>query len=325
MTKKNDYYDLLGVSRGASPEEIKKHYRKLAMKYHPDQNKEDPKAEERFKKINEAYAVLSDPQKKKQYDTFGSDRFHQRYRQEDIFQGFDIGDILKDFGFSSDDIFSSLFGRGRGRRKHRPGTRNPFASQGMNYQDIFGASSPFGSGGGSPRGENQQAELLVTLEECAQGAQKNVVLTRGGRKETLSVKVPPGTQAGQKLRLAGKGGPGTPGGAAGDLILTVRQQPHPVFRPEGSDLFLEGEIKYSEALLGTVLEVPTLLEGPRRVRVPAGTGPGAKIRLRGMGLPLPKGKGKGRGDAFITLKIQVPGKLTRKQKKIAEEMAREGL
>jgi len=326
MAQQEDYYRVLGVARNATPEEIKKQYRKLAMAHHPDRNKGNPSAEERFKRINEAYAVLSDPQKRQQYDTFGSDRFHQRYRQEDIFRGFDIGDILKDFGFSTDDIFTSMFGRGRGARKRRPGARPPFSAPGGNAHDMFGGSSPFGAGpAASPRGADQQADVPVTLEQCARGDLMTVTVTRAGRRETLSVKVPPGTQDGQRLRLSGKGDPGPPGGPPGDLYLTVRLQPHELFVPKGSDLYVEREIRYSEALLGTVLEVPTLLDGPRRVRVPAGTRPGARIRLRGMGLPLPKGQEEGRGDAYLTLRIAVPEKLTRKQKKIAEEMAREGL
>jgi len=325
MERKEDYYRLLGVSKNATPEEIKKQYRKLAMKYHPDRNKGNAEAEERFKKINEAYAVLSDPEKKKKYDTFGSERFHQRFRQEDIFQGFDIGDILKDFGFSTDDVFSSMFGRGRGRRKQRTAPRNPFASQGAHFQDMFAGSSPFDRRDVPHHGAHRHAEIEVSLEELARGAHKTVVLSHAGQRETLSVKIPPGTLPGQKLRLAGKGesGTGGAGGVTGDLYLNVRAQAHPVFRPEGYDLHLEREIKVSEALLGTVLEVPTLLEGPRRVRVPAGTRPGARIRLPGMGLP--RAKGGGAGDAFLSVKLQVPSKLTAKQRKIVEDLAREGL
>jgi len=325
MARNDDYYRVLGVSRSATPEEIKKQYRKLAMAHHPDRNKGNPQAEEQFKRINEAYAVLSDPQKKRQYDTFGSDRFHQQYRQEDIFRGFDIGDILKDFGFSTDDVFASMFGRGRGARKRRPGSRGPFSTSGRNAHDMFGGGSPFGAHSGRPRGTDQQADLPVTLEDCARGAQMTVTVTRGGRRENLTVKVPPGTLDGQRLRLSGKGEPGPAGSPPGDLYLTVRLQPHEIFAPKGRDLYLEREIRYSEALLGTVLEVPTLLEGTRRVRVPAGTRPGARIRLRGMGLPVPEAQGGGCGDAFLSLRIQVPAKLSRKQKKLAEEMAREGL
>ena len=325
MKRKEDYYQLLGVAKKATSEEIKKQYRKLAMQVHPDRNKGNAEAEERFKQINEAYAVLSDPGKRKKYDTYGSERFHQRFRQEDIFQGFDIGDILKDAGFSTDDIFSSMFGRGRGRGKQRAAPRNPFASQGAGFQDIFGASSPFGRQAAPHHGAHRQAEIEVSLEELVRGAHKTVLLSHAGQRETLSVKIPPGTLPGQKLRLAGKGEAGGAGAGAvpGDLYLTVRAEAHPVFRPEGHDLYLEREIRISEALLGTVLEVPTLLEGPRRVRVPPGTRPGARIRLSGMGLP--RAKGAGKGDAFLSVKLEVPSKLTTKQRKLVEELAREGL
>ncbi len=326
MAPPKDYYRILGVEKNASPEEIKKQYRKLAMEYHPDRNREDVKAEEKFKDLNEAYAVLSDPKKRKQYDTFGSTGFHQRFSQEDIFQGFDIGDILKDFGFSTDDVFGSMFGRGKrggGRAGRRQ--RSPFGTgQGFDFQDIFGRTGPQGFGTQPPpKGSDRTTEIGITLEEAARGAKKNITLTAGGKRETLSVKIPPGIHDGNRLRLAGKGDPGPSGAPPGDLYIVVRLQPHPVFRREGNHLHTDKEIRYSEALLGTTIEVPSLLEEPRQVKVPAGTQPGAKIRLQGMGLP---GMGNSEnGDAFVTLKVSVPKKLNSRQKKLAEELAKEGL
>jgi len=326
MAAAKDYYSILGVAKNATPDVIKKQYRKLAMEYHPDRNKGNKQAEEKFKDINEAYAVLSEPKKRKQYDTFGSARFHQRFSQEDIFQGFDIGDILKDLGFTTDDVFGSMFGRGRrggGRTGRRQ--RSPFgAGQGFDFQDIFSQTGRQGFGTQqAAKGSDRTTELKITLEEAASGAKKSVTLTAAGKRQALNVKIPAGIHDGNKLRLAGKGDPGPPGTPPGDLYLVVRVQPHPVFRREDNHLHLERKIKLSEALLGTTIDVPTLLEKPRKVKVPPGTQPGAKIRLPGMGMP---GRGdKKQGDAYVPLRISVPKKLNKRQKKLAEELAEEGL
>jgi curved DNA-binding protein len=326
MATEKDYYKILGVARDATPEALKKQYRKLAMEYHPDRNKGNKEAEEKFKDINEAYAVLSDPQKRKQYDTFGSTRFRQRFSQEDIFQGFDIGDVLKDFGFTTDDIFGSIFGRGRrGGRKTGRRQRSPFgAGQGFDFQDIFGSSGHPGFGVQQPaRGSDLTTEIRITLEEAARGVQKSITLSAGGKSQTLNVKVPAGVSDGKRLRLSGKGDPGPSGTPPGDLYLVVRVEPHPLFRREKEDLHLEKEIRLSEALLGTTIEVPTLLEETRKVRVPPGTQPGAKIRLRELGMPA-MGSGAP-GDAYVTVRVSVPKKLNKRQKELAEELAREGL
>lgn len=326
MAAEKNYYGILGVAKNATPEAIKKQYRKLAMEYHPDRNKGDKEAEEKFKRINEAYAVLSDSKKRQQYDTFGSAKFHQRFSQEDIFQGFDIGDILKDFGFTTDDVFGSMFGRGRrggGRTGRRQ--RSPFgAGQGFDFQDIFNQTNRQGFGAQQPaKGPDQTTDLKVTLEEAAHGAKKSVSLSSAGKRQALNVTIPAGIRDGNKLRLAGKGAPGPPGTPPGDLYLVVRLQPHPVFRREDNHLHLDREIKLSEALLGTTIEVPTLLDKPRKVKVPAGTQPGAKIRLPGMGMP---GRGNSNpGDAYVSIRIKVPKKLNKRQKKLAEQLAEEGL
>ena len=320
MNRTKEYYQVLGVNKNAPPDEIKKKYRKLALKYHPDRNKGNSEAEERFKEINEAYAVLSDPEKKKQYDMFGSAKFHQRFNQEDIFRGFDIGDILKDFGFSTDDVFSSMFGRQRGRqRTYQRRAQGPFGAQGGPFQDIFGASAQRPAAGGA----DLSLEVTITLEEAAKGISKTISLKRRGKREKLAVKIPAGTAEGKKLRLARKGEPGPQGTPPGNLYITVHVQPHPLFRREGDDTYLEQEIRVSQALLGTTVEVPTLLDGPRRLRVPPGTQAGTRIRLRGLGLPH-MGK-ESRGDAYVSLKVSVPKKLNEQQKKLVEELAREGL
>ena len=322
MAAEKDYYSILGVAKNATPESIKKKYRKLAMEYHPDRNKGDKQAEEKFKNINEAYAVLSDPKKRKQYDTFGSAKFHQRFSQEDIFQGFDIGDILKDFGFTTDDVFGSMFGRGRkggGRTGRRQ--RSPFgAGQGFDFQDIFSQTGGQGFGAQpAAKGADRTTELTITLEEAASGAQKSVTLAAAGKSQAFTVKIPAGIRDGNKLRLAGKGDPGHPGTPPGDLYLVVRIQPHPVFRREEDHLHLEKEIKLSEALLGTTIEVPTLLEKPRKVKVPAGTQPGETIRLKGKGVQDLAGRRK--GDLFIKVLVRTPENLTKEQRALLAKLA----
>jgi len=325
MAGSKDYYRILGVDKNVTPEALKKKYRQLALKYHPDRNKGDKAAEEKFKEISEAYAVLSDANKRKQYDTFGSDQFHQRFSQEDIFRGFDLGDILRDFGFSGGDLFENLFGRTRrprGKKGYRA-QQSPFGGEGHGFQDFFGGSQPFGTGPQTdPRGVDVSAELTISLEEAARGTTKNITVSRGVRRENLSVKIPAGIADGRKLRLAGKGEPG-PGGGVGDMYLTVRLQEDPVFRRENDDLHIEKEIRLSDALLGTTIEVATLLDGIRKVRVPPGTSPGSKIRLRGMGMPLMDGSG--RGDAYVAIRIALPKSLSKQQRKLVEELAREGL
>ena len=327
-----DYYQTLGVSKQSSDEEIKKAYRKLAMKYHPDRNKGDKEAEERFKKINEAYAVLSDKEKRKQYDMFGAAGFSQRFSQEDIFRGFDIGDIFGDTGFGTDDILGQIFGSGRrGRRRSSPfgGGTNPFGGRGQRAADPF--SGMFG--GGSPYGRTAQRaaqpapvsmELTVTLEEAAFGAEKRVSYSIGGRQEEVTVKIPAGIQEGKKLRLAGKGAPGAAGRGAGDLFLKVVIARHPIFTREGDDLHMEKKIKYSQAILGATIEVPTLEPGRKvKAKVTTGAQCNSKIRLKGLGIK--RLSGKGSGDLYVKLVTAVPKKPTRAQQKAAEELAKAGL
>ncbi len=325
MAQETDYYKILGVDKNATLDEIKKKYRQLALKYHPDRNKGSKEAEEKFKSINEAYAVLSDPEKRKQYDMFGSTGFRQRYSQEDIFRGFDIGDILKDFGFTTDDIFFNLFGkRGRQRRTSRNQARSPFESMGYGFEDIFGHGSQFGTREPTQaRGQDVTAELSISLEEAARGTTKEITTTRGSHRDTITVKIPAGISDGKKLRLAHKGEPSPFGGPPGDLYLVVHVREHPLFKRQDDDIYIEKEIKLSEALLGTSIEVPTLLNGVRKIRVPAGTQSGAKIRLRGVGIPhLQSGS---RGDMYVVIKVRIPSSLSRRQKELVESLAAEGL
>jgi len=323
---KRDYYDVLGVKKTASEEEIKKAYRKLAMQHHPDRNPGNKQAEERFKEINEAYAVLSDQEKRRQYDQIGPSGFRQRFSQEDIFRGFDISDLFKDVGFSTNDVFSRIFGRGaRGAKVRYGNMEDLFGQRGGQAYDFGG---PFSAGGYesqrgmAQKGQDIQSELQLTFQEAAAGGEKKVRFPKGGRVEEITVKIPPGIESGKKLRLAGKGMEGVAGGPPGDLYLIVNVAEHSLFKREGSDLILDKEIKISEALLGTTVEVPTL-EGSKFIKVPPGTQSHGKIRLKGFGLPRLKGGGK--GDEYVRIIIKYPKSLNERQKKVAEELSREGL
>ena len=291
-----DYYQLLGLKKGASEDEIKKAYRKLAFKCHPDKNPGNKDAEEKFKQISEAYAVLSDPQKRAQYDQFGSTDFHQRFSQEDIFRGFDAGDIFRDMGFGADDIFARIFGGGPQGR------------------------GGFGFSGRQRRGEDFSMELHVTFQEAYHGCEKRVAFRRDGQREELSVKVPAGVVTGFKLRVPGKGGLG--GGGAGDLYLVVTVGGDPIFVREDDDIVVDRTIRFTEAALGTSLEVPTP-EGAKRIKVPAGIQPGTKVRLKGLGFPHLGRAGK--GDLYVRVGVSVPESLSAEQKTLLEELHRRGV
>jgi len=299
-----DYYQILGVSKNATDSEIKKAYRKLAMKYHPDHSKGDKPAEEMFKKISEAYAVLSDKEKRKQYDTFGSADFHQRYSQEDIFRNADLGDILKEFGFGG---------------------------KGMRFS--FGGGSPFGGGGGPFGGyQRRQApvkgsdlvyELPLTLQEVASGTSKTVSFQHQGRSENITVKIPPGMITGKKLRLAGKGESSEYGGPPGDLFIQAQVSADPAFTNEEYDLHTTVTIRLSESLLGTQVGIPTLEGKELSLKIPPGTRHKTRMRLAGNGLP--KMKGQSRGDLYVTVAVDIPKKMTSEQKKIVQKLAATGM
>jgi curved DNA-binding protein len=299
-----DYYNILGVQKTARDEEIKKAYRKLAMKYHPDHTKGDKDAEEKFKKISEAYAVLSDKEKRKEYDTFGSEGFRQRFSQEDIFRGFDFGDIFREFGFGGGD-----FSHGGGRRF------------------SFGTGSPFNSNGaqqpGQAKGSDLVYELTLTLREVATGTSKVITFQHQGRSENLTVKIPKGLIAGKKLRLAGKGNPSPYGGPAGNLYIKSKVLNDQVFSAEKYDLYINRELKLTEALLGTTISVPTIDDKQLNLKIPPGTKPGTKMRLSGHGLPDMKDNKK--GDLYVRIQLKIPQNLNEEQKKIVAKLAAVGL
>jgi curved DNA-binding protein len=309
-----DYYQILGVSRDATPEEIKKAYRKLAHKYHPDKAKGDKKqAEEKFKQISEAYAVLSDPQKRQEYDQVGSQVFRQKFSQEDIFRGFDFSDVF-DSGVS-DSIFGRLFGGlGGGRAAGRGGRTRIFR---------YGGPEGFGGQVQPPPGADLQVEMPITLHEMAFGTEKLVSFNHNGQVEKISVKIPAGSLPGKRLRLSGKGQPSPMGGPSGDLYVKLKEVEHPVFKREGTDLYVDRKIKFTEATLGTKVTVPTLDGKTMSLKVPAGTQSHTKMRLKNYGLPLPNGKT--RGDQFVRIIVDTPAGLTKKQKTLLEELAKEGL
>lgn len=279
-----DYYEILEVSPQASQEEIKRAYRKLAHRFHPDRNK-SPGAEERFKAINEAYEALRDPGRRAAYDRIRAGGF----RQGDPFQpppdfdfgGFDFGEIRGEEGFS--DFFEALFGRAR-----RSAARGP------------------------RRGRDLEAVITVDLETVYRG--EPVRLNLEGR--TLEVRIPPGTIEGQRIRLSGQGGPGRDGGPPGDLLLELRFRPHPLFRVEGRDVHHRAAIPPWLAALGGEIRVPTL-GGTVALRVPAGSANGSKLRLRGRGLP-----GEPPGDQIVELSVEIPPVRSGEQRSAWEALRR---
>ncbi len=306
----DDYYKILGVEKKADAEEIKKAYRKLALKYHPDRNPNNPVAEEKFKNISEAYAVLSDPEKRKQYDNFGSDQFSQKFSREDIFRDFDINQILRDMGFGAGGSASR-------RGSYTYHSNDPFADLfGQTRQDHYQASQ---------KGADLQYNLSITLEESVFGADKKLALQRHRQVDEISVKIPAGISTGKKLRLSGKGNPGVQGGPAGDLYLNINVLPHPIFARDGNDIHIDKSITFTQAVLGTSIDVPTIDGTVKRIKIPAGAQNGTKIRMKGYGAPALRGSGTTKGDQYVKISIGVPRKITDKQLQLIKKLSEEGL
>lgn len=307
-SQRKDPYAVLGVARDADADTIKKAYRKLAQQYHPDRNPDDDTAEERFKAVSAAHAVLSDPERRKSYDEFGEIALDPNFDAEKAraaSQGFGGG--FGGPGFSTEgfqdagglgDLFEGLFGATQGRRG-----RGPFPQPGPDLE----------------------TELTLDFADAVRGCEKRVDVGRPDaegrmRRETLNVRIPPGVEDGARIRLAGKGGEGRGGAPSGDLYAKVRVSPHAVFQRSGRDLAMEMPISIAEAINGAAVEIATL-DGRVTLRVPAGTDGGSKLRLRGKGVPAHAGRPA--GDLYVTVKIRVPKKLSEEQKALVEDLFEE--
>lgn len=310
---KKDFYSVLGVQRGATPEEIKKSYRKLAMQFHPDKNQGDKKSEEKFKEISEAYDILSDTQKREAYDQFG----HAGSQQ----------------GYGGGNPFSGAGGPFGGAGGFRSGGGNSGGGPDP-FQDIFG--DVFGdifSGRGGPagagarrrpsRGADLRYSLGVTLEEAALGAEKTISFMRqnASREEArkLNVNVPAGVKDGQRLKLTGEGDLAPGGGSPGDLFVIINLEEHPLFKREENDLVIDVPVSYTDAILGAHVDVPTLT-GKAQIKIPAGTHSGQVLRLKGKGFP--KLGGFGHGDMLVRMLVDTPSTVSSKQKELIEELAK---
>ena len=336
QSSKKDYYEVLGVPRNATQEEIKKAYRRLARKYHPDFNK-DPEAQEKFKEINEAYQVLSDPEKRKLYDQYGHAAFHGTAEQReepwgDIFET--IEDIFRSFGF--EEVFER---RGRRRTQRRPikgediyqtveltleeaysGTvvSVPIVRQvqcpvceGYGYDKTRGERTCPTCGG---RGVIYQRQFFISISQtCPTCGGEGVVREPCGKcggkgtiptKEEIKVRIPPGVDNGSRVLVEGKGHAGLNGGSPGDLYLLIKIKPHHLFERRGDNLYLDVSIKLTEAIMGTELEVPTLTGEKVKVKIPAGVKEGDTVRVEGKGMP--RLRGGGFGDLFLKIHIDIP-------------------
>ena len=284
------------MSKSASEAEIKQAFRKLALKYHPDRNQGDSAAEEKFKEANEAYAVLSDPQKKKQYDMFGDQKFHQQYSSEDIFRGTDFGSIFEEFGMGG-NIFSHIFGGGG-----------------------FGGGP---RGGGFQRGpaKGQDVEYPVTIGfmDAYNGVERKIAFSlNDGTRRDLTIRIPKGVNTGGKLRVAGRGADSPAGGPPGDLYVIITVSDHPDFKRVDQNIETPLNLKISEALS---CSSQWRLQRDWRLKIPAGVRPGTKIRLKGLGFSSPKGQ----GDLYAVVGFDIPKDLSNEQKEAIASLQEAGL
>jgi len=301
-----DYYEILGVPRNATQEEIKKAYRRLAMKYHPDRNRGNKEAEEKFKEINEAYAVLSDPEKRRLYDMYGSAEFERRYTTEDIFKGFDFESVFRDLGINLGGFF----------KRNRRGGKTFIFDLGDLFNNLFGTY--FGEEEFSPFGEvyeTIQMDLPLTIEDILKKGEKEVILP--GTFETIKIKIPKGVKDGQILRIKRKEGRKTK-----EYLFKVRIVPDSGYKVEDGNIIIEKEIPLTSFLLGDEIEVTTPDGKKVKAKVPSLIKPGAKLRLKGLGLPL---EGGSQGDLYVVLQPKIPDKLTSEQKNLIEKLKSTGL
>jgi len=306
-----DYYEVLGVAKGASPEDIRRAYRRLARKFHPDLNPGDAEAERRFKELGEAYEVLSDPQKRQLYDRSG---------REGVRAGAAAGAGPTGFRYTwtgegspfEDVAFEAFAGSG--------------GQAGSIFEEIFSRLGGMHGRRGAPRaavrGQDLESDIELSFDQAVRGVRTSVLVQRPTgdgrrRREHLQINVPAGVRDGQRIRLRGQGAPGAGGAPPGDLYLKVRVRPHPYFRAEGRDVTIDVPVSVAEAALGATVEVPTV-HGRTSVRIPPGTGSGARLRLRGQGLP--DAKGDSRGDQYCVIRIVPPKRLDDRQKRLFEEL-----
>ncbi|MFV0416130.1 MAG: DnaJ C-terminal domain-containing protein [Chthoniobacterales bacterium] len=308
-----DYYKILGVSKSASADEIRKAFRKLARVHHPDVAKDKKAAEEKFKEINEAYEVLSDSDKRSKYDAYGENWEHAaragaqgqggfQYEQAGGFGGFPQGGegVQYEFGGTGfSDFFEQMFGTRRGHAR---------------------GAGAFGFEESPQRGQDIEADISVSLEEALNGSTRSISFRRSDSTtpETYTVKIPRGVREGQRIRLTGVGGKGVSGGPAGDLYMRVKLQKHPDYRVEGSQIFYDFEIPVYQAVLGSEVQIPTP-DGRARLKIPAGSQSGKRFRFSGRGLPDKDGK---RGDFYVILIPQLPENLSSEAKKLWEALAK---
>ncbi len=313
-----DYYQILNVAKNATKEEIKRAYKKLALKYHPDKHRGDKRFEEKFKKINEAYAVLGDEEKKRQYDQFGAEGFSHRFSQEDIFKGFDIGNIFNEFGFGGDNIFSSIFGGNGGKKS--------------SFSFSFGGA-PFRSGGGDyarPRRrahrkeKNQDTEIALplTFEESVNGGKKTVSFNSGNGIDKIMLAIPKGIEDGKKLKVKGKGAADPLTGERGDLYCRVSVQPHKLFKREGNDLTMEKEVRLSDLVLGGKVGITTLDGKKIELIIPPLTQNNAFLRIKARGVHT---KNQPPGNLFVRLSVKLPETLSDEQKRLFRQLREAGL
>jgi curved DNA-binding protein len=310
---RRDYYESLGVSRDASPDEIQRAYRKLARTYHPDVNK-DPGAEDRFKEISEAYDVISNPELRRKYDAFGHD-----FRQ--VPEGVDPQTWARArAGAGAGRAGAGRSGPGRaGAGPGRQGDEWFTMDGGVDIDDLFGDLFRSRQRSWGPiAGADQEAELTLTVEEAFRGGKRTITLAGPDGDRSYDVNIPPGVTDGQRIRLAGQGGHGTDQGKSGDLYLVVRLAPHPRFRLEGRNIIVELLLAPWEAALGANVAVDTP-GGEGKLKVPAGTSSGRRLRLRGRGMPNPRGEP---GDLFAEARIMVPATLTDDERRLFAELAR---
>lgn len=305
MTRnKRSYYETLGVDRSVSADELKRAYRRLAKQYHPDRNADDPKAEDRFKELQQAYAILKDPAKRSEYDRFGEagvGNWAANDHGERVYQWGSGASVSVD---DLEDLMSAFGGQGHAR----------------SFDDIFGHMNRGRTATRMPqRGADMEHAIALSFDQAIAGSSVSVTLRskQTGSAEELEVKIPAGVTHGQRIRVRGKGQPGQSGGPPGNLFLVCSVAPHPYFRRQGADIHLEVPVTVSEASLGAKIDVPTL-NGMATITLPPGTAGGTKLRLKGKGVSADRGASH--GDQIVAIRIVPPTKINEHQRRLLEEL-----